>query len=465
MLEATLHSPPSKKDFLIMKRLPIIAGVAAALLAACVALTTSRSAAEPISGADSLTNPWSLVPQAPLENDAAARFQSQDYDGALKTWRAAVKANPDLPPAQVIMAQMYYQANMPVDAEIALKKAIAEEPNDPEAYALLAIAAMHVQQRANAEDLYRKAQSLMPSFDKSAKRKQFLQPRIYAGLAMVAESHDDWKGALKILDQWLKLDPKNSMAMQRVAYCLYRQKDVEGALAMLRQAAKVDTDMLPPEGFLAQFYQRSGDRENAAKWMAAAVDVAPENVRTRVAVGQWALDTGQLEEARKQAVAAVQIAPDSFPTRLFRGAVANFEKDYETAESNLDAALKLSPRSFGARNNLALALIGQKGEAKHNRALELAETNVRQFPQSPEAASTYGYVLYRLGRLKDAEKALKPAASLVNSDADTAYIIACVAADSGRKAEAVPLLELALKSTKPAMYRQETKALLGRLKK
>ena len=90
---------------------------------------------------------------------------------------------------------------------------------------------------------------------------------------------------------------------------------------------------------------------------------------------------------------------------------------------------------------------------------------MKRYPKSPEVASTYGLVLYRLGRLDDAEKALQVAAPIVGSDLDTAFVFACVAADRGRKAEARQLLETGLKNVKAAMFRQDAQEMLEQLKK
>ena len=83
---------------------------------------------------------------------------------------------------------------------------------------------------------------------------------------------------------------------------------------------------------------------------------------------------------------------------------------------------------------------------------------------SADAAVTYGWVLYKLGRLDDAEKALRGASSIVNSDVDAAYVAARVAIDRGRKAEAKKMLENTLKGTKPFVFRQDAEELLEQLK-
>jgi uncharacterized protein HemY len=111
-----------------------------------------------------------------------------------------------------------------------------------------------------------------------------------------------------------------------------------------------------------------------------------------------------------------------------------------------------------------LALIEQTSESKHQRALELAGSNARQFPQLPEIASTHGWVLYKLGRLDDAERAFRIASSAKAPSLDTACYLARLSVDRGRGAEARQLLENALKSNRLFMFRQEAQDLLKQLK-
>ena len=62
-----------------------------------------------------------------------------------------------------------------------------------------------------------------------------------------------------------------------------------------------------------------------------------------------------------------------------------------------------------------------------------------------EAASTYGWVLYKLGRLDEAEKAFQAAISGGQVAPDTAYYIACLSYDRGREPQAKQWLERRVK--------------------
>jgi tetratricopeptide (TPR) repeat protein len=448
-----------------MHRILTTAIVMAGLLAACAALATSELAAEPIPAGDSLATPWDTAAQTQELIDAQERFKSRDFDGALKLLKSAATKDSDLPPAEVCIAQLYNRANMPAKERNALEQAILEAPGDPEAYLVISKIALREGRFAEARLLGQEANRRLSSFDKSAKRKELLRPQILSSLAAVAEACKDWATARRTLDEWLKVDPNSDVARCRIANCLFQQKDVPGALAKLREATQSDSETLAPEAILARFYQLSGDHENAKKWMAAALTAAPRNLATRLAVGKWAMETGQVDEALKQAIEAMRINPKSVEAEFFRGSIALFQKDYRAAEWYFDSALKRSPHKFAIANNLAMALVEQDDRAKRDRALEIAEANVRQFPNLPEANATHGWVLYRLGRLDEAEKVLRTAVAGGGFSTDTAYYVARLAVDRGHKAEARQLLEGALSAGKQFFFRKEAEELLEQLKK
>jgi len=430
-----------------------------------------QSWAEPIPG-DSLKA--DQAPKAaettssPEMEKAAELFQKRDFEGARKLLQEAVKKNPDLPPADVIMAQLFSQVNMGVGVRSALERATAETPDDPEAFIIMGELAMRERRITEATLLFEHAFRLMGSWAGSEKRRQSLWPRLYGGLAAAAAARDKWDAAQKHLESWLKLDPKSASARQQLAQCLFQQKQPEAALEKLKEAAQLDVEMLTPEAVLAQYYARSGDQENARKWMVAALTAAPKDLKTRLVAAQWAWEAGYLEEAEKQAAAAMQLDAKSLDAMILRGIIALFRKDYKSAERYFEAAHLQSPKNFAATNNLALALAEQDDETKRRRALDYAEANVRQYPKSSEALSTYGWVLFKLGRAEDAEKALRLAVSGGTFSADTAYYLARVLVERGREADmkdARQLLESALASTGPFSQRQEAKTLLDHLKK
>ena len=198
------------------------------------------------------------------------------------------------------------------------------------------------------------------------------------------------------------------------------------------------------------------------------LDPGAKDLKTRLVAGHWALQSGRLEDAQTQAAAALQIDPTSLSAKILRGVVAIFQKDYTTAERYFELARLQSPKNFSAGNDLALALVEQDDKTKQHRALEYAESNLRLYqrtPQAAEAASTYGWVLCKLGQLDEAEKWLQHAVSGGQVSPDTAYYYAVLLKERGRDAQAKQWLEGALKSTSPFAMRQDAAARDGKLKK
>lgn len=395
--------------------------------------------------------------------DALARFRNQDFAGAQQLIKEAVSKGRDLPPAQLILAEWFTQANQTQAARVSLERAVTEDPADPEVYVVMSDLALREGRFTEAELALDKATAVLQGFAKSARRKQMLIPRVHANLAAVSEWREAWTKAEEHLAAWLKFDPSSAVAMQRMGRVLFAQGKREEALEQFRAAANLDKTALNPDALMGRLYEQVSERDKAQASMDAAVKAAPADLKTQLIVAQWALETGQLAVAQKHADAALQIDASSPEARQVRGTVALFQRDYRIAEDCFQALLIQTPASFVASNNLAVALCLQDDEAKKRRALEYAQVNVRQYPRQAEAYSTIGWILYDMGQRDEAEKALRTAASSGTVSRDTAYYLARLDIDRDRKVEAKVILESALKATGPFMFRKEAEDLLAQL--
>ncbi len=407
------------------------------------------------------TPPGPELPQQIQEvQDAVTRFRNGDIEGARALLVAACKKHADLPPADVIMAQLFASTNQLDRAILSLEAAIKEAPSDPEAYVILADLAFRGGRLTEAKFLYNEAQRLLNEFQGTARRKKLILQRVASGLAGLAEAAQDWATAQKHLEAWLQAEPDNALALQRLGRALFHQKKTTEALEKFRAARKANEQVLTPEALMAQLYEATDQREEAAKMMVAALTADPKNLQTRLAAAQWAFDTEQYDQAKQQVEIALKLDPDSFQAKMLAGLVAYFMKDYKTAERYFESAHLQSPGNFAALNNWALALTEQEEEAKKRKALEVAQLGVQGFGNVAEAWSTYGWVLYRLGRLNEADQALARAASSGQLSADTAFYIARLMVDRGQTDRAKELLKQALQTKRPFSKRQEAEALL-----
>lgn len=417
---------------------------------------------DPIDAED--VTPSTETQQIPEVAEAIKLFQSRDFQGALKQLEQAAANNPDLPPAQVMMAELFARANQGQAVRSALESAVVQSPSDPEAYVLLGELALRSGRITEGHLCLERAAGLLRNFERSEKRKGILTTRVLAGLAAAAQARKQWPVAEQYLQQWLKADPDNTAAMQRLAAVLFQQGRASEALDQLKAAEAADPEnVLSSAATLARFYQQAGDEENAKKWIDYALKKLPKDPKVKLVASQMYLEMGDLDKAEQNATAAVQLDPQSLPAKILSGVVALFRQDYRKAAQDFESAHLQSPDNFEAKNNLALALAEQNDPAKKQRALAFAQENARLFSNRTEAISTYGWALYQAGRVAEADRVMQRLLQSGNFTADTAYYMARIAVDQGRKDQAKQLLEAALDKAKLFSRRPDAEALFKTL--
>jgi tetratricopeptide (TPR) repeat protein len=436
------------------------------LAVAAVALTASYLPADPLA-IDSLQKPEPAAQeqQPPEITDAMTRFRNRDVTGAYSVLQTAVKNRPELPPAEVLMAQFFLAARQGDAARDWLERAVTAAPNDPQAYVFLGQEAFDNQRRVEATLLFEKAKALLATFTGNAKRKAMLEAATESTLARLDMGRKDWAGAQAHIGDLLKLQPNSAPALQMLGRTLFEQKKPAEALEKLKAAQGVDKTVLTPEATMAQWYEQAGDRENATKNMVAALTAQPKDFRTRLAAADWAFQAGEFDQARAQVDIALTLDPNESDAKVLAGNVAIYQKDYPTAEKYFKQALVERPGNFAASNNLALALCEQNDKAKQEQALQYAQINVRLYPKEIEPLSTLGRAFFRSGQLVEADQVFRQiAASGKSLSPDTAYYMADLYAATNRADDAKALLQNALKSTSVLFsLRKEAEALQKRL--
>jgi tetratricopeptide (TPR) repeat protein len=407
--------------------------------------------------------PASTTPAAkaddPLER-AASEVRQGKLDEALGLIREASKTHPEWPTPRLILARMLLGADQAVLARRALELAAAEAPDDPSVYLTFATLALSEGRfsdtRLNAE----RALAALKVGKLADDRSRTVVAEANAALASVAEVRLDWPTAREHLLVWLESDPKNGPARQRLGRALFAVGKPDEAFRQLQQAA-IDDPKLEPAGVsMGLLYGQKGDAAKAAEWFDYARKADPKSVAARLGYARWLLDRGRPDEAQPLADEAAAIAPGGKDVERLRGLLAWHRRDFAAAERAFEALHRDAPADVTIADLLARALIEQDDPAKKERALQLALANARQAPKSAEALATLGRAHYRLGHLDEAERLLRAATSGGQASADTAYFLARVLADRGRKDEARGILQKVTALPGTFAYCAEAKALL-----
>ena len=449
-----------------MARSFVLVATALFVVFTCFSLGVSTSTGEPLSVGQAVAPDAESASQVPAEvKDAFARFQNRDVSGALATLEKAIELHPELPPADIIMAQ-FCGSSKQAEASVRfwLEKSTVDNPDDPEAYVMLGRAALQAKHNAEAELLFDKARQLLTGFKGNEKRKTAMEMATYGQLAQLAMKRKNWAFAQENLESLLKLRPDNAATLQMLANTLFQQGKPEEAMEKLRAAAAADDNVLTPEATMANWYEEAGDRKKAGEYMVEALNAKPKDFNTRLMAANWALQTKAFDQARQQVDIAIKLDPDSTSAKVLAGNIALFQQDYAAAEKYFKEVVAVDPTNFTATNNLSLALAELGGEKNLKLALQYANINTKLYTNQPEPSSTLGWVLFKMGKLRDAERALQHSASLGQTlRPDTAYYIASVYAATDRKDEARKLLESALKTKGLFSERKDAQALLDKL--
>lgn len=388
---------------------------------------------------------------------AVTAFAQGRFGDCFEILTAMAQQDSTLPPARLMLARLHLAAGQLAPGRAVLEQAAAEAPDYPGIHLTFGQLAVAEGRVTDALLHFEKASSLGQAADLRETTKQYVAAQASAGRAAVAEARQDWETARIHLLSVLEHDPHNGHARQRLGRALFLSSKPRESYEQIEQAVKDDATLEPAAVSMARLNMQQGNSQKAEEWLQFGVKKNPGDIRVRSAYASWLLDHGRLDESAEQATAAATSDPGSNEVKLLLAECARHAKDFPKAEQYFEAVHGAEPGNFLASNGLALALVEQQDETKRGRALELAEVNVRQYPQRVEALSTLGWVHYRTGRLESAEQLLTKAVSGGTVTSDTAYFLACCLADRGRPEDARKLLARAVESAGRFAYRAEAR--------
>ncbi len=399
--------------------------------------------------------------------DAIRDFAAKDYGRAFAHLESAKKSTPRLAPPEVMMAQLYFDSNQPAGAFNMLERVIRRLPQDPEALVMFGERAVLEGRLTEAGLSFDKASKVLEKFSESPRRKQYLQARLYSGSATVDEVDGNLGEAQKKLEELVKVAPRNAIAHDRLGRVMFKLADQRRAYAEFQAAAEIDKGAVPAELTMASL---STDKLKADNWMNKALNMSGKDLRTRLGAADYLLRNNRIEEAKAQADEALKIDPKGLESNLLVGVIGRMLGDFKTAEPHLAAAHLLAPGNPVISNHLALVLLESADVADHKRALQYADVNARQNPNSPELIAALGWINFRLNRRAEAKRAFQTVLSLPSQanqsmTSEMGFYMAHLAKESGKITEAMRILKEALNNNEPFAYRKQAEEMLAQLGK
>jgi len=406
-------------------------------------------------------------------DEAIKRFINRDVLAARQFLEAAKKKDASLPPVDLLLAKMYFLTGNASAGRSTLEKAATDNPDDPEPGLILADQAMQQGRTIEADALYDKALSLIGKFNGSAKRKRNFEIRARAGHANVAQRRKNWESAASDLRAILKLDPENALAHYRLGQSLFMLMQFQEGYNEFGEAKKRDKSLPDPNVATALMYDQlkvKDKAEQSQKFFERALAANKSDADTISNYAAWLIKSGtpeSLAKAESMLADARKANPGNLNLLILSGVAARMTKKMKPAEDYFVEALGIAPANGDVINQLALLLIDQAAQDKRNRALQFAGMSSQLNSQSADAQVTFAWVLYQLGRVVDAESALRNALQLGNLSPDSSYLVAKILVDQNKTDPAKQILKAALEAETTGIFvnRQDAQALYDKINK
>ncbi|MEW6766019.1 MAG: tetratricopeptide repeat protein [Pseudomonadota bacterium] len=364
------------------------------------------------------------------------------------------------------LAQLALQFRQLDTAEAALRKVIRLQPQRKEAYTQLAGTYFS---RGDIEGGLKQVKETIAQFpdDQSLKLN-------YARALVESRRLDE---ARPLFDELLSKNPRDADLRYTVALLAMEGKDLSTAERELRSLLKMPEKRDAAAYYLGRLEEQRGREAEARNWykrvgegemrIEAEIRLATldaqqgliEQARAHLSKAREGLETpeervrlflaeadlmkkaGQPEAAYELLSLALQSHPGAPDLLYTRALLADQLDRFPQTEADLRAILEQDPDHPEALNALGFTLAQRN--MRLDEARELIEKALKLVPDSPAILDSMGWVLYRQGKLTDAETWLRKAYDR-DQDSEIAAHLAEVLAALGRRDEALTLIDEAL---------------------
>lgn len=282
--------------------------------------------------------------------------------------------------------------------------------------------------------------------------------RLQLDFARARQATGDTRGALQIVEQLRARQPNDFEALELQASLLARDAKTVAARQRLQEFVAANGESTATRLLAGDIEMLANRPADAVPHYAAAFDADPGPQSVLRLLRAYSLS--QPESARILAEHWLEDHPDDAEVRRLYAQMLESNGDEEAARIHYELLVASGTEDPVVLNNLAW----RYAEEGRPEAVQLAERANRLAPENGSISDTYGWILYREGRLDDALAELRKAAEQSPDNPEIRYHLAKVLADAGQRSEAREILEQALAAGGPFTSRREAESLADALR-
>ena len=201
--------------------------------------------------------------------------------------------------AYIQKARLYLNQERYTEALDELRQALAQEPNNFEAFALFAICLSETGEHKQASEAARQAIGLEPD-----------HPYGYYVASLVSLERSDTKSAQSFIEKAIGLDPYDPDHFRQLGAIHLVARNWNAALAAAEQGLDLDPEDVGCQNIRSVALNRLGRHEEAGVAIAGTLQQSPENAFSHANMGWELLNQGQAKESLTHFREALRLSPN-----------------------------------------------------------------------------------------------------------------------------------------------------------
>ena len=307
---------------------------------------------------------------------------SRDVEGATKSFGEVLRLNPRAAAAQVQLSRLTLARGDAASAVQFAQQAVTNAPGNPLARLSLARGLLAQGQTARAET---EVSALLKEYPNAAP--------VNALNGALKATKKDFGASRTAYERALTLDPNSIEALNGLTIVDMATRNNASARTRVEAQLAARPDHPDILALAARVYFVAKDFASAEKVLLHLIDVDRANLAGYSMLGQVYLVQRKVDAAKTEFEKRIKLNPNDVTAHLVVAMILESQRDVAAAKKKYDEVLAINSRSVIAANNLAY-LYADSGE-NLDRALDLAQTAVKQAPDNAAVQDTLGWVYYQ----------------------------------------------------------------------
>ena len=350
----------------------------------------------------------------------------------------AVRLDPKLQQAVLILAELKIRKGVPAAAQDLLIPLVKEQPQVARAQYLLGSAYLAQQKRNEALDIYRQMTELFP---------QDPQPSFLSGQILLAERRP--ADARQAFEKSLQISPTYALAVQWLVDLDLVEKQYATALGRVQPLIEKDSNSAQAFALRGKIYLAQADYSRAEPDLQKAVELDPNLGPAYLLLAQLYVASARHEQAIAKLSEAIDKNKDNktttIPALMQLAQLQQNLKRYEAARDTYEKLLAVSPNLPPALNNLAVLYSENLGQL--DKGYGLAKKASEAAPNEPHFADTLGWIEFQRRNYANALRLLQDSAIKLPNSAEIQFHLGMAHYMMGDEASARAALQKAADAT------------------